>query len=101
MRGQGRKEGSQFAGHQFTGGAESLRGAELLWGAPKSPHNVTSTFFNTVSLLSKELRFDHVGAGSTTGAPNSFFAPTPSNLVTPLSGGLDIQKIDKNATDLL
>jgi len=37
-------------------------GAELLREAPKSPNNVTSTFFNTVNLLSKELRFDHGGA---------------------------------------
>ena len=28
--------------------------------------------------------FDHRGAGSTTGEPNLFFAPAPSNLVTPL-----------------
>jgi len=58
------------------------RGAELLREAPKSPNNFTSTFFNTVNLVSKELRFahgesnvDHGGAGSTTGAPNLFFAP--------------------------
>ena len=44
------------------GSAESLRDAELLRKAPKSPNNVTSTFFNTVNLLSKELRFDHGGA---------------------------------------
>jgi len=35
------------------GGAESLR------EPPKSPNKVTSTFFNTVNLLSKELRFEH------------------------------------------
>jgi len=57
-------------------------GAELLMEAPKSPNNVTSTFFNTVNLPSKDLRltigapnFDHGGAGSTRGAPNLFFAP--------------------------
>jgi len=34
-------------------------GAELLQEAPKNPNYVTSTFFNTVNLPSKELRFDH------------------------------------------
>ena len=42
-------------GHNFPG-AESLR------GAPKSPENVTSTFFDLVHLLQKDLRFDHGGA---------------------------------------
>jgi len=37
-------------------------GAEWLWGAPKRPNNVTSTFFNTVNLLPKDLRFEHRGA---------------------------------------
>jgi len=54
--------GAQLSGAVHYGGAESLGGAELLREAPKSPNNVTSTFFNTVNLLSKELRFDHVGA---------------------------------------
>jgi len=31
-------------------------------GAPKSPNNATSTFFNTVHLLPKDLRFEHGGA---------------------------------------
>jgi len=67
---QGRNEG----GH-ISPGANSLWGAlnhcgsaELLREAPKSPNNVTSTFFNTVNLLPKELRFDHW-------APNLFVAP--------------------------
>ena len=30
-------------------------------GAPKSPNSVTSTFFNTVHLLLKDLRFEHGG----------------------------------------
>ena len=34
-------------------------GAESLRRAPKSPNNVTSTFFNTVNLLPKNLRFEH------------------------------------------
>jgi len=50
------------------------RGAELLLEAPKSPNNVTSSFFNTVNLPSKELRFDHRGAGLTRGVPNLFIA---------------------------
>jgi len=31
-------------------------------GAPKTPNNVTSTFFNTVHLLPKDLGFEHGGA---------------------------------------
>ena len=31
-------------------------------GAPKSPNNVTSTFFNTVHLLPKDLKFEQGGA---------------------------------------
>ena len=38
------------------GGAESLR------RAPKTPNNVTSTFFNTVHLLVNDLSFQHLGA---------------------------------------
>jgi len=38
------------------GGAKSLR------EAPKSPNNVTRTFFNTVYWLPKDLRFEYVGA---------------------------------------
>jgi len=41
----------------------------------KRPYNVTSTFFNTVHLLSKDLRFEH-------GALNLLIVPVPSNLVT-------------------
>jgi len=57
-------------------------GDKLLREPSKSPNNVTSAFFNTVNLLSKDLRFHHGGAklrpwgfGSTTGAPNLFIAP--------------------------
>jgi len=32
------------------------------WGAAKSPYNTASTFFNTVHLLPKDLRFGHGGA---------------------------------------
>ena len=67
-------------------------GVELLREPRKGSSNVTSTSFNTVNFLSKELRvhhvspnFDHGGAGATTGAPNLFFLPRAlSNLVTPL-----------------
>jgi len=31
------------------------------WGAPKSPKNVTSAFFNTVHLLPKKLRLEYGG----------------------------------------
>ena len=37
-------------------------GPESLLGAPKNPNNVTNTFFNTVHLLPKDLRFEHGGA---------------------------------------
>jgi len=40
-------------------GARNSPGAESLRGAPKSPNNVTSTFFNAVRLLPKDLRFEH------------------------------------------
>jgi len=37
-------------------------GRRITARAPKSPQNVTSTFFNTVNLLPKELRFEYAGA---------------------------------------
>ena len=43
-------------------GAESCGGRRMTAGAPKSPNNVTSTFFNIVHLLPKVLRFEHWGA---------------------------------------
>jgi len=53
-RNEGGARGAQFPGRQFTMGAlNHCRGAELLLEAPKSPKNVTSTFFNTVNLPSK------------------------------------------------
>jgi len=39
-----------------------MPGAPNHSGAPKSSSNVTSTFFNGVNLLPKELRFEHEGA---------------------------------------
>ena len=57
---------ARYSAQGCTKGAESLwmrqitaGGTEWLWGAPKSPYNVTSTFFNTVHLLLKDLRFEH------------------------------------------
>jgi len=44
-------------------------------GSPKSPNNVTSTFFNTVHLLPKDLRFEHGGAK---------LAPCPGRCLTSL-----------------
>jgi len=70
--------GSRFAclqGRNDGGGKwGTVPGRELLWGcritagAPKSPNNVTSTFFNTVHLVPKELRFEH-------GVANLLLAP--------------------------
>jgi len=37
-------------------------GVKSLREPPKSPNNVTSTFFNTVHLRPKDLRFEHKGA---------------------------------------
>ena len=51
---QGRNEG--WKGGNISSGAESLQ------GAPKSPNNVTSTFFSTVHLLPKDLGLEHGGA---------------------------------------
>jgi len=51
----------------FLGGNNSP-GAESVRETPKSPKNVTCTFFNTVNLLQKEVRFEH-------GAPNLLLAP--------------------------
>jgi len=45
--------------------AESLWGRETTAGgteSPKSPNSVTSTLFNTVHLLPKDLTFEHGGA---------------------------------------
>ena len=44
-------------GRQITAG-----GGICLLGAPKSANNVTSTFFNTVNFLPKDLRFERGGA---------------------------------------
>jgi len=48
-------------GHNLPG-AESLRGRQITAGSHKSPNYVSSTFFNTVHLLPKDLRFEHGGA---------------------------------------
>jgi len=49
-------KGAQFPVHRIT------------MGAPKNPSNVTSTFFNTVHLLPKDLKFEH-------GASNLLLVP--------------------------
>jgi len=54
---QGRKDGGQ-GGHNSSG-AESLSGRQMTATAPKSPNNVTSTFFSTEHLVLKDLRFEH------------------------------------------
>jgi len=55
--------GAQFPRRQFTMGLlNHCGGIELLREPPKSPNNVSSTFFNTANLLSEELRFYHGGA---------------------------------------
>jgi len=84
------------------GALNHCRGAELLLKAPKSPNNVTSTFFNTINLPSKKLRFDHRGAKLRPlgrrfprGRRICFLPRAPSNLVTPciyllLSAGLTV-----------
>jgi len=48
-------------------------------GIPKSLNNVTSTFFNTVHLLPKDLNSNMV-------TPTCFLPQALSNLVTPLCG---------------
>ena len=75
-RRQGRNERGQ--GGAITRGPSHYGGAKSLRGAPKSPTNVTSTSFNTVHLLPKELRFEHGGRQT------CFLPRAPSNLVAPL-----------------
>ena len=55
-RNEGGKVGTIYWAPNHYGGVKSLR------GSPKSPNNVTSTSFNTIHLLPKELRFEHGGA---------------------------------------
>jgi len=40
----------------------TVPGRRITIGAPKSPSNVTGTFFNTVHLLPTDLRFEYGGA---------------------------------------
>ena len=60
-----RGKGAQFSGRRMTA------------GGAKSPNNVTSTFFNTVHFLPKDLRFEH-------GDTKLVSFPGRPNLVTPL-----------------
>jgi len=61
--------GTQFPWCRITMGAPNHCGERrMAVGAPKSPNIVTSTFFNTVHLLPKDLSFEH-------GTPNVLLAP--------------------------
>jgi len=63
MPSQGRNEWAQFPGHRATMGASNhYEERRMTAGAPKSPNNVTSTFFSRVHLLPKDLKFEHGGA---------------------------------------
>jgi len=62
------------------GGAKSLRGSR------KSPNNITSTLFNTVHLLPKDLSFGNMSAPSLLLSPGAiylYYAPecTPHTIV--------------------
>jgi len=60
--------GAQFPGRQIT------------MGAPKRPNNVTSTFFNTVHSLRKELSFEHGGGAKlVTSLPAVYSIPSEYN----------------------
>ena len=73
---QGRNEGGQ--GDTIPRAPNHYGGAESLRRAPKSPNNVTNTFFNTAHLLPKD-------SGSNTGGCHACFLPrAPSDLVAPL-----------------
>jgi len=57
--------GARFKGRRGTMGRQITAGsAEWLRGDPKSPNNLTSTFFNTAGLhlFPKDLRLEHGGA---------------------------------------
>jgi len=65
-RTQGRNEGGKRSAipraPSHYGGAKSLRGRRMAAEALENPNNVTSTFFNTIHLLPKDLGFEHGGA---------------------------------------
>ena len=73
---QGRNDGGQ-GGHNSPG-TESLWRRRMIVRAPKSPNTVTSTFYNTVHLVSQDLRFEHRGRQI------CFLPRAPPHLVTPL-----------------
>ena len=75
-RNDGCKGGTIPRAPKHYGGAQSLRVAEWLQEAPKSHNNVTSTFFSTVHLSPKVLRFEHGDAR---------LAPHPRRHLTPLN----------------
>jgi len=43
-------------------GGVQFHGRRITIGAPKSPNKVTGTFFNTIHLLAKDLKFDYGSA---------------------------------------
>jgi len=58
----GRHGGAQFPGRRIIMGMANHCGRlKCLSVAPKSPNNFASTFFNTVNVLPKSLRFEHGG----------------------------------------
>jgi len=63
---QGRNEGGRVGAipraPNHSGALKYCDGRRIIAGAPKSPNNVTSTFFNTVHLLPNDIRFEHGGA---------------------------------------
>jgi len=90
--------GAQFPARRVTVGAPNhCGGRRMAAGAPKGPNNVTSTSFNAVHLLLKDLSLEH-GSAKLTSCPGrhltslrpwwerqTYVLPrAPSNLVTPL-----------------
>jgi len=63
--------------------------------APKCPNNVTSTFFNTVDLLPKKLRFEHGEWGRQT----CFLPRALSTLVTSLDSSHDFYWLESQRCD--
>ena len=77
--GQGRNEGE----HNSLG-PKSLWGLRMTAGVQASPNNVTSTFFNTVNLLPKEIRFERRGAKLASCSGHHLTSLRPWGLVSPV-----------------
>jgi len=67
--GQGRNEGGN--GGTISRAPNHYGGADSLREAPKSLNNVASTFFKTVHLLPKDLKFEHGGRQNLLLAPGA------------------------------